>query len=82
MTTMVERVAGAIIAELNRAGVFEIGWSGDLDATPAARAAIEAMREPSPAMWDAAQENALPPGWLSDWQSLISAALAEDEVTG
>jgi hypothetical protein len=72
MTTMVERGA-AVIANFGEISMPE--------ARIYMRRILEAMAEPSPAMWDAAQENALPPGWLSDWQSLISAALAEDEVT-
>lgn len=68
---MIDRVARAIEDANMKA-------SGDEDYAPLARAAIEAMREPTDAMVDAGQWQIDP---VSLYQSFIDAALNE-QVTG
>jgi hypothetical protein len=85
--TPVERVARAIYAE-NLFGMPNPDW----DAWPmteakkacvrTARAAIEALREPSEKMVDAADVYGFGEGYLSPestWERMISAALSEGE---
>lgn len=79
VTSMVERVAIAI-EEAN------LKASGDEDYTPLARAAIEAMREPTDAMEDAAlgATGIYEDGsndYLVHYQAMIDAALNE-QVSG
>lgn len=66
--TMIERVAKAL--EKNLEGK-EFSSFED-----AARAAIEAMREPTPKMIEAAQSTADP--YCESWPVMIDAALSED----
>lgn len=69
MSEMVERVARAI---------WEIGASDDIsecDAAMYASAAIEAMREPTQEMVDAAIANA--DGVILPWDAMIDAALEQ-----
>lgn len=87
---MVERVAGAL-----HAAHAEVGWPADECETcdKLARAAIEAMREPTEAMIRAGEPvvydcYSLEPGEgldenpaLPTWQAMIDAAL-QDEVVG
>lgn len=86
---MVERVAGAL-----HAAHAEVGWPADECETcdKLARAAIEAMREPTEAMVCAAEcltsefrtehdRIEVPPGPEEAWQAMIDAAL-QDEVVG
>lgn len=72
MSTMIERVAIAI-EEAN------LKASGDEDYTPLARAAIEAMREPTDAMVDALEGYDSSP--VSLYERAIDAALNE-QVSG
>jgi hypothetical protein len=82
---MVERVAAAI----NRAGIewleaqdpkrMSLGWA-DVPDEVFARAAIEAMREPTEAMVEAAWDEAALPCCPQDiWPKMIAAALADEE---
>jgi hypothetical protein len=81
---MIERVANAIHAELTKRGFILVG----IDWIPVlGRAAIEAMREPTPAMvaateaWCEADEcdaqylDTL--GFVGVWEAMIDAALKE-----
>jgi hypothetical protein len=77
MESMVERVSRAIRLSLDETGYYP----------DAARAAIEAMREPTPEMIEAGNI----PGWddsvsvgLSEeiWPAMIDAALKEEEKVG
>ena len=73
--TMVERVARAIEAAADYdEGRYLCGWSDTF-----ARAAIEAMREPTKAMNRAAYEDAKKraPAPAFIWAAMISAALSE-----
>jgi len=80
MSEMVDKVAKALsIAD----GFHPEACSSDEDDTPAwhlyvsmARAAIEAMREPTETMWEAVMDS---PSRLrrSDWRDMIDAALSK-----
>lgn len=85
MSEMIERVARAIEAEFLRIGEdgSEYASGGDrglildgmFDLTSIARAAIEAMREPTEAMQRYVDEAVFPPDCWDDWRLLIDAAL-------
>lgn len=78
VTSMVERVARAIQAKLDYEFAERGGLAAEEMAAIAARAAIEAMREPTDAMVDAGQWQVDP---VSLYQSFIDAALNE-QVSG
>lgn len=75
MSEMVERVARAI-AEAR----FGIGCPVDGDDRIAARAAIEAMREPTDAMVDAAYGRERTGTERGNWRAMIDAALTETQA--
>jgi len=68
MTEMIERVAQAICGDDNPANVLAIHRTR-------AQAAIEAMREPTQAMSDAAAERPGQMSYADVWQAMIGAAL-------
>lgn len=71
MTTMIDRVARAI-------AMRNEGWTKNAkDYIPHARAAIEAMREPTPAVIDGMRENIGP--LVEMWRAAIDASLAEHQ---
>jgi len=76
MTSMVERVAMAIQGKLDNEFAERGGLAAEEMADIAARAAIEAMSEPTEAMWNAVIGS---PAKLrrSDWRDMIDAALNE-----
>lgn len=86
MSTMVERVARAIYEAngfryedrtINAIGGAYGEWA---KAIKAARAAIEAMMEPTYAMYKASHEALVPPADASAcWRAMIQAALKEAE---
>ena len=86
MTTMVERVAEAIIAALPPGAIEAMPYEAVWDFAPAARAAIAAMREPTDAMVDNFYEQFLPDSpWGTmevGWRAMIDAALAPEEPKG
>jgi hypothetical protein len=72
MSEMVERVGAALRAACLKE--FGTNWNNDV-AWEFARAAIAAMREPTPAMLDAAVE-----AYAADtWKDMINTALQEDD---
>jgi hypothetical protein len=88
MSEMVERVAGALWPWLRR-WMPDLGIYGDSQektdqavdrcwpfCSAQARAAIEAMREPTPGMVGAANRNNHPRD-IDTWQTMIDAALGE-----
>jgi hypothetical protein len=78
MTEMIERVAEALRGEFEPYRVFDEG-----EAERLARAAIEAMREPTAAMWSAEQ-----PLWALGrpmwdwWRDMIDAVLGVTRCGG
>jgi len=78
MSEMVERVARAIANNLGPLGDLRY-YMSDEEAMSAARAAIEAMREPTDAMWDAGPVINDPNdyGPQDVWDAMINAALAD-----
>ena len=90
MTTMIERVARAMVAELGGGPSCESErcmccstaerWQCVLHTTPQdlARAALEAMREPSEEMVSALQGYACCAGYVQEgWSAAMTAALGE-----
>lgn len=77
MMSMVERVARALrrqwhVANFDRPS--EVGWEDEINA---ARAAIEAMREPTDAMLDMMNVYEPGPVCASQWRDAIETALNE-----
>ncbi len=81
MTEMIERVAKAIYGKLGPHGELDAEGSGDLGlAVLIARAAIEAMREPTDAMMTAYMQvwnDATPDDATQACHALIDAALKD-----
>jgi hypothetical protein len=69
MSEMIERVAQAICGDDNPANILTIHRSRAL-------AAIEAMREPTQAMSDAAAEKPGQMSYTDVWQAMIDAAVS------
>lgn len=76
--SMGERVARAIQVKLDHEFAERGGLAADEMAAMAARAAIEAMREPTDAMVDVGEDEE---GSINIWQAMIDAALNE-QVAG
>jgi hypothetical protein len=72
--SVIERVAKAIHTAANSSRTEEDQWCSDAMALAAARAAIEAMREPTKKMWE---EGSWETGYVSEeaWHAMIDAAL-------
>lgn len=90
MTTMVEKIAKAIAKAAveqnpmlqyfddNGVGYFDDYDNKNYDCIAIARSAIEAMMEPTDAMYGAANDAFVPPADASAcWRSMIQAALKE-----
>ncbi len=87
MSGMVERIRKAIEAQIDPDGWiekpddFEFGltprFDGRLDLPKIARAAIEAMREPTEAMVDAGWADATAEDAIGVWRAMIDEALKE-----
>lgn len=82
--TMREKIARAIcdrfarkryprMMDGSRAGYVNENWP---KWTEHADAVLDAMREPTEEMWEAAAGGCCAAGWLTDWQVLIGAAKA------
>jgi len=97
MTTMLERVARALCVARGWNPDTCVMGGGSVSADgksashcyirmwencfPEARAAIEAMREPSDAMWEAALDSSLArKGWTAQYQAAIDAALSGEPL--
>lgn len=72
MSEMIDRVAQAICGDDNPANVLAIHRTR-------ARAAIEAMREPTDAMSDAAAERPGQMSYTDVWQAMIDAAVSSGD---
>jgi hypothetical protein len=84
METMLDRAAAAVLAELQKPEAVE---DDAVLARQLARAALEAMREPTEAMLEALQENEPTPfeqsggdqaAYVAMWRSAIDAALSSE----
>jgi hypothetical protein len=85
MSDMVERVARAIAAAGTIVDWDEMSVACQEQFTKEARAAIEAMREPTEAMVDAAwaswEDVEGSKGFVGAWQAMIDEALKQKEVS-